>query len=267
MNKLIEVVGVIFEEKGSTYYFSPKHLKLKENITVIVETNRGIQFGKVVKKSFYIEQKKLNTPLKNIIRIASKQDYYAHKKNLKDAEEALKKCRKLASKQQLNMQVIDCSYTFDRSQLMFRFLAESRVDFRLLAKELAAIYKTRIELRQVGVRDKAKEIGGIGQCGRQLCCSCFLKDFDSVSINMAKNQNIALNQTKINGSCGRLLCCLKYEDETYTKCRECLPKIGEKIQTEDGEGKVVSIDILTKKYSIEIPRIGIVEKSVQCEKC
>lgn len=267
VNKLIEVVGIIFEENGTVYYFSPKKFKLKENITVIVETNRGLQFGKIVKKSFYIDQKKINTPLKNIIRIATKQDYFAHKRNLKDAEEALKKCRKLASKQQLNMQVIDCSYTFDRSQLMFRFLAESRVDFRLLAKELAAIYKTRIELRQVGVRDKAKEIGGIGPCGRQLCCSCFLNDFDSVSINMAKNQNIALNQTKINGSCGRLLCCLKYEDETYSKCRECLPKIGETIEVEEGKGKVTALDILNRTYTIEIPEIGTIEKSVQCEKC
>ena len=259
---MIEVVGISFEEKGRMYYFSPNNLKLKNNITVIVETDKGEQFGKVTKEAFSIEEKKLMSPLKNVVRIATKQDYYANKKNLKDAEEALKKCRDLAIKEHLNMQIIDAHYTFDRTQLVFRFLADARVDFRNLAKELASIYKTRIELRQVGVRDKAKEIGGIGPCGRPLCCSCFLNDFESVSINMAKNQNISLNQTKINGACGRLLCCLKYEDETYSECRKCLPKIGEIIETEAGRGKVVSVDILNKKYSVEISGIGVREEEV-----
>ncbi len=259
---MIEVVGISFEEKGRMYYFSPNNLKLKNNITVIVETDKGQQFGKVIKEAFSIEEKKLISPLKNVIRIATKQDYYANKKNVKDAIEALKKCKELAQKEHLNMQIIDASYTFDRTQLVFRFLADSRIDFRNLAKELASIYKTRIELRQVGVRDKAKEIGGIGPCGRPLCCSCFLKDFESVSINMAKNQNISLNQTKINGACGRLLCCLKYEDETYSECRKCLPKIGETVETKEGSGKVVSVDILNKKYSVEIPGIGIREEEI-----
>lgn len=263
---MVEVVGVMLSEKGRMYYFSPNKLKLKQNVTIIVETDRGLQFGKVAREPFYIEEKNLILPLKNVIRIASKQDYLSHKKNLKDAEKALKKCRLIVEKESLNMQIIDCNYTFDRSQLMFRFLADSRIDFRELAKELAAIYKTRIELRQVGVRDKAKEIGGIGPCGRTLCCSCFLNDFDSVSINMAKNQNISLNQTKINGSCGRLLCCLKYEDDTYSKCRECLPKIGTAITVEEGTGKVVALDILKQKYSVEIPGVGVVEKEQTCGK-
>lgn len=257
---MIEVVGISFEEKGRMYYFSPNNLKLKNNITVIVETDKGEQFGRIVKETFSIEEKKLISPLKNVIRIATKQDYYTNKKNIKDAKEALKKCRELVHKQNLNMQIIDAAYTFDRTQLVFRFLADARIDFRNLAKELASIYKTRIELRQVGVRDKAKEIGGIGPCGRPLCCSCFLNDFESVSINMAKNQNISLNQTKINGACGRLLCCLKYEDETYSECRKCLPKVGEIIETEDGSGKVVSVDILNRKYSVEIPGIGVREE-------
>lgn len=261
---MIEVVGISFEEKGRMYYFSPNNLKLKNNITVIVETEKGEQFGKVTKEIFSIEEKKLISPLKNVIRIATKQDYYTNKKNLKDAAEALKKCRGLAVKENLNMQIIDANYTFDRTQLVFRFLADSRVDFRNLAKELASIYKTRIELRQVGVRDKAKEIGGIGPCGRPLCCSCFLNDFESVSINMAKNQNISLNQSKINGACGRLLCCLKYEDETYSECRKCLPKVGEIVETEEGNGKVISVDILNKKYSVEVPGIGVREEVVNC---
>lgn len=261
---MIEVVGITFEEKGRMYYFSPNNLKLKNNITVIVETEKGEQFGKVTKEIFSIEEKKLISPLKNVIRIATKQDYYTNKKNLKDAAEALKKCRGLAVKENLNMQIIDANYTFDRTQLVFRFLADSRVDFRNLAKELASIYKTRIELRQVGVRDKAKEIGGIGPCGRPLCCSCFLNDFESVSINMAKNQNISLNQSKINGACGRLLCCLKYEDETYSECRKCLPKVGEIVETEEGNGKVISVDILNKKYSVEVLGIGVREEVVNC---
>lgn len=259
---MIEVVGILFEEKERMYYFSPNNLKLKKNVTVIVETDKGEQFGKVTKEAFLIEEKKLMSPLKKVIRIATKQDYYANKKNLKDAGEALKKCRELVQKENLNMQVIDAHYTFDRTQLVFRFLADSRIDFRNLAKQLASIYKTRIELRQVGVRDKAKEIGGIGPCGRPLCCSCFLNDFESVSINMAKNQNISLNQTKINGACGRLLCCLKYEDETYSECRNCLPKIGETVETKEGKGKVVAVDILNKKYSVEISGIGIKEEEI-----
>lgn len=264
---MIDVVGITFGDKSRVYYFSPNSLNIKENITVIVETDRGLQFGKVERGIFQIEEKNLVSPLKKVIRVATKQDYFSHKKNIKDADLALKKCRNLVQKEKLNMQIIDCSFTFDRSQLMFRFLADSRVDFRNLAKELAALYKTRIELRQVGVRDKAKEIGGIGPCGRALCCSCFLNDFDSVSINMAKNQNLSLNQAKINGTCGRLLCCLKYEDDTYSRCRECLPKIGSTVETEEGVGKVVSLDILNKKYSVDIPGIGILEKSASCGNC
>ena len=157
------------------------------------------------------------------------------------------------------MYILDASYTFDRSQLIFKFIANDRVDFRKLAKELASMYKTRIELRQVGVRDKAREIGGCGQCGQPLCCARFLKDMDLVSINMAKNQNIALNPSKINGVCGRLLCCLKYEDENYKECRKCLPKLGSKVMTEKGEGKVISVDVLKKQYEVDIPSIGVVE--------
>lgn len=263
---MIEVVGISIFPNNRMYYFSPNKLKLKENITVIVETDQGLQFGKVAKKPFFIDEKKIISPLKNVIRIATKQDYYMNKKNLQEAEVALKKCRELVEKHQLNMKILNCSYVFDRSQLLFQFLADNRIDFRNLAKELASIYKTRIELRQVGVRDKAKEIGGIGPCGRPLCCSCFLNEFESVSINMAKNQNISLNQAKINGACGRLLCCLKYEDDNYLACKACLPKIGDIVELEEGKGKVESVDVLNKKYFVEIPGVGIREESVCCGK-
>ena len=161
-------------------------------------------------------------------------------------------------RKELNMKIIDASYTFDRDKLIFRFLADTRVDFRELAKELAAIYKLRIELRQIGVRDKAKEIGGCGLCGQKLCCSRFLKEIDTVSINMAKNQNLSLNPSKINGVCGRLLCCLKYEDSGYTECRKCMKKIGDSVKTEFGEGKIVGLEILKEQYKVEVPEHGII---------
>lgn len=258
---MIEVIGVSLKEKGRIYYFLPNGYILKKNITVIVETERGLQFGKIETDIIKIENEKIKNPLKKIIRISSKQDYQDHKKNLKDAKEALKVCRDLIKKHNLGMQIIDANYTFERDQLMFRFLADKRVDFRELARDLAAIYKTRIELRQVGVRDRAREIGGIGPCGRSFCCSNSLCDFDSVSINMAKNQNLSLNPAKINGVCGRLLCCLRYEDSCYSECRKCTPDIGSKIKTKDGEGVVTSVDLLTQKCKVDIPKIGIIEVS------
>ena len=226
-----EVIGVTFDGKSKIYYFSPNQRKIKKNINVIVETERGLQFGQVVLENFEVSEDKLTSPLKNIVRIASRDDYRKHRRNMKDAIYALKKCRYLVDELEMKMKVLDASFTFDRSQLAFRFLADTRIDFRELAKRLASIYHTRIELRQVGVRDKAKEIGGIGSCGHELCCTRFLKGFDSVTINMAKDQGIALNPTKINGLCGRLLCCLKYEDECYKECKKLLPTIGSTYKT------------------------------------
>jgi cell fate regulator YaaT (PSP1 superfamily) len=256
---MVEVIGVKLKEKGQIYYFLPNNYVIKKNVTVIVETERGLQFGKVATDVIEIDESKIKTPLKKIIRIASKQDYRQHKNNLRDAREAIIKCRELVKKFELDMQVIDASFTFDRNQLMFYFVSDQRVDFRELAKALASIYKTRIELRQVGVRDRAKETGGIGLCGRCLCCSQFLCDFDSVSINMAKNQNLSLNPTKINGLCGRLLCCLKYEDECYSEYRKGLPDIGDKVETSERIGKVVSLDIIEGKYKVEVPDVGIID--------
>ncbi len=259
---MANVIKVAFKEKGKAYYFDTNNLELKENLTVIVKTERGIQFGKTVSSMEEINDEKIVSTLKPVVRVATKKDYDANKKNIKEAEEAVIKCRELVQKEGINMQIIDASYTFDKDQLMFRFLADNRVDFRNLAKELASIYKTRIELRQIGVRDKAKEIGGIGPCGRCFCCHKFLKDFDSVSINMAKNQNLALNPNKINGVCGRLLCCLKYENDNYKECKKCLPKIGSKIETDEGEGTVVDVNILEKKYIVDIPNKGRITLSV-----
>ena len=256
---MIEVVGITFKNNLRVYYFLPNKLKLKKNITVIVETEKGLEFGKVELANFEISEDKIKTPLSKVIRIATKDDYVKYKQNEKEEKAALSVCKNLINKYNLNMAVLDAHYTFDRQQLIFRFMSDARIDFRDLAKTLASKYKTRIELRQIGARDKAKEVGGCGQCGQTLCCARFLKDMDSVSINMAKNQNIALNPSKINGVCGRLLCCLKYEDENYKECRKCMPKIGEKIITEKGEGKVINIDILKKKYEVDVPNVGVVE--------
>ncbi len=256
---MTKVANISFKEKGKTYLFDINELQVKNNLTVIVETERGLQFGTIVGDVEELNSDKIKTPLKKIIRIATKKDYDQNKKNNQDAKAALEKCRQLVEEQKLNMQIIDASYTFDKDQLVFRFLADNRVDFRTLAKELASIYRTRIELRQIGVRDKAKEIGGIGPCGRTFCCSKFLKEFESVSINMAKHQGIALNPSKINGVCGRLLCCLKYEDECYKECGKCVPNVGKKVSTPKGEGRVVSVDILKKKYVVNVPGVGNVE--------
>ena len=252
------VVGVSFES-SRIYYFDPNGHNLKSNLTVIVETEQGMQFGTVKIPLTKIEESKIKKPLKKIIRISTNKDYKQYKKNQKDSAEAKEMCQKLAKEQNLNIKILDASYTFDRDKLIFRFLSDNRIDFRELAKDLAKIYRVRIELRQIGVRDKAKETGGFGPCGRKLCCSTFLKDLDAVSINMAKNQNIALNPSKINGACGRLMCCLKYEDDCYTKCRLNMKKIGDKIETEYGIGTVQSLDILRQKYKVEVPNYGIIE--------
>lgn len=262
---MFHVVGIEFKKRGRQYYFNVGEFKVKKNDCVIVETDRGLQFGTVVTNPMDIEESKLKSPLKNIVRIATKKDQKNHERNLEEAKKAIKKCRELAEKYKLNMYVIDANFTFEREQLLFHFLSDGRVDFRLLAKDLASIYHTRIELRQIGVRDKAKEVGGLGFCGRKLCCASFLTDFDSVSINMAKNQNIALNPNKINGVCGRLLCCLKYEDDNYTECRKSCPKIGSKMNTERGEGTVTNVDLLTQVCQVDVPKVGIVEVKVENE--
>lgn len=257
---MTKVIKVSFNENGGAYYFKANDNKLCNGLSVLVETEQGIQFGQTVSDVVEIDAQILNSPLKDVIRIATKKDRQNYQKNKEDAKIALKVCKELAEKYDVKIFPIDASYTFDRDQLIFHFVADSRVDFRELAKALASKYRTRIELRQVGVRDKAKKVGGLGSCGQELCCYRFLKEFESVSISMAKNQNIALNPTKINGSCGRLLCCLKYENETYSENKKVLPKIGTKKKISEGEGTVVSIDVLEGTYTVDIPKVGQVTK-------
>lgn len=245
----MNVYEVVFKEKGKSYHFISQNSQIANRVTVIVDTERGLQFGRVVKK---VLRPKIHENMREIIRISTKKDYEQYLKNLKDAEDALEKARKCSQELKLPMRFIDASFTFERKQLLFNFYADERIDFRELAKKLATIYKTRIELRQIGARDKAEQIGGIGICGRKLCCSSCLKKLESVSMNMAKNQNLALNPSKINGACGRLLCCLTYEDALYAKCSIGLPTVGSIVSTEYGEGQVVSLDILNRKYKVNI---------------
>lgn len=248
---MVKVVGIKFKNGGRIYYFSPGKLNIKINDNVIVETERGMQFATVATDIISQDSDKVFLPLKDVIRIATKEDKTINLKNISDANKALEYAKKIVEKEQLDMKLYEASYTFDRKKLVFKFVADERVDFRELAKLLAAKYKTRIELRQIGVRDKAKEIGGFGPCGRPLCCSDFLTNFDSVSINMAKNQGIALNPTKINGVCGRLLCCLGFEDGTYTEYKKDLPKQGEMIKYEGKVGRVSELNILKRSYKIK----------------
>lgn len=248
---MVKVVGIKFNNGGRIYYFSPGKLNIKINDNVIVETERGMQFTTVATDIISQDSDKVFLPLKDVIRIATKEDKTINLKNISDANKALEYAKKIVEKEQLDMKLYEAFYTFDRKKLVFKFVADERVDFRELAKLLAAKYKTRIELRQIGVRDKAKEIGGFGPCGRPLCCSDFLTNFDSVSINMAKNQGIALNPTKINGVCGRLLCCLGFEDGTYTEYKKDLPKQGEMIKYEGKVGRVSELNILKRSYKIK----------------
>ena len=259
------IVGISIGDSEKIEYYYTNNIKIKKNLTVIVETDNGLRFGKIVTDIHPIDEKKLTKKLNKIIRIASKQDYYNHQKNKKDADIALKKCRELVKEYDLDMNILEAIYSHDREQLLFKFTSNERIDFRNLARDLASIYHTRIELRQIGVRDKAKEIGGIGPCGQILCCARYLNEFDSVSINMAKNQELALNPTKINGLCGRLLCCLKYEDDVYKECRKKCPKVGQTVKTENGEGKVVSVELLKQKYKVETKN-GIEEVQVGSSK-
>lgn len=244
----MSIVGVKIGDIGKICYYNSNGLLLKKGLNIIVRNDKGLQFAKIV--LLINDDKSLN--LDNVIRIASKSDYMKHLSNVKDAEKAKKKCLEIVKRDNLNMTILDTLYNFDKSQLLIRFLSDERVDFRNMAKELGSRFKTRIEFRQIGIRDKAKEIGGLGPCGRFLCCSTFLKGFDTVSISMAKNQGLALNPTKINGVCGRLLCCLNYENNEYVEARKDIPEIGKKVIVEGNEGKVIASDPLNYKYKVLI---------------
>lgn len=258
-----KVIGVNFSDSKKIYYFLPNGLDLKKDSFVITVTEKGEQLAKVVTDLIEVDEKKLKLELKNIVRIASKKDLSINEKNNKDAEKALIDARNIAEELNLDMKILDASFTFDRKQLLFTFLADSRIDFRDLVKKLAALYKTRIELRQIGVRDKAKIVGGYGQCGRELCCAKFLRDLNSVSINQAKNQNLALNPQKINGVCGRLMCCLSYENDNYNIYKKGLPKVGDKIVSNGEAGKVISVDIFARTCKIETEDSKVI--TVECK--
>ena len=258
---MIDVVVVSCELNNNLYYLSPNDLELKLHDDVLFEDGDDCLIGKVIKLNYKEKKDNLDLPLDKVIRICTKDDYKKYNSNIISAEKALKSAKKYSTDLGLDMNFVDCYYNMNRSQLIFSFTSDSRVDFRELAKKLASSYKTRIELRQIGIRDKAKKIGGIGPCGLFLCCNAFLSEFNSVSINMAKNQNLALNPSKINGLCGRLYCCLGYENDLYTELRKDLPEVGNIVKTPSGKGKVVSIDILKKTYKVEVSDNNIVEMS------
>ena len=253
------VVKVMFPVTKVFSYFDSNDFDLVVDDIVIVETEFGMDFG-IVKKSPYVEESdNLPESFGKIIRKASEDDKKQLLENQEKAEKALEIAKKYSKELELNMSFVDCCYTFDRNQLIFSFVADNRVDFRELAKKLAQKYKTRIELRQIGVRDKAKKVGGLGPCGLFLCCHTFLTDFNSVSINMAKNQFLALNPSKINGICGRLLCCLGYENDLYTELKKGYPKIGSMIETVNGVGKVSSIDVFKGTFQVDLKDRGLIE--------
>ena len=250
MNKI--VIGVKFKEAGKIYYFDPKGEKFNKGEFVIVETALGEQYTEVVIANKEVSESSLTAPLKPIIRKANFKDKKHHEENKRKEKDALKTAEKLIKKYKLDMNLTDVEYTFDNSKLLFYFTADGRIDFRDLVKELASVFKTRIELRQIGVRDEVRKIGGNGICGRELCCCSFLENFDSVSIKMAKQQNIALNAAKISGNCGRLMCCLRYENEVYEEKLSRLPKVGAIVKTVDGEGTVDGIETLKEKVRVKL---------------
>ena len=248
---MIKIVGVRFKNAGKIYYFDPVELEVEKSIDVVVETARGLEYGTVVVGPKEIDESELVSPLKPIIRIATDEDRQVYLENKEKAKETFELCQQKIKEHDLNMFLIDCEYTFDRNKLIFYFTAEGRIDFRELVKDLASIFKTRIELRQIGVRDEAKTIGGLGPCGRKLCCSSWLGDFQPVSIKMAKDQSLSLNPTKISGICGRLFCCLKYEHDVYAEAIDAMPVVGALVKVDEAKGKVIEVNPLLEQVRIE----------------
>lgn len=252
---MVLIIGVKFHKSGKVYYFDPVGLSIEKGNHVIVETARGIEYGTVVLEPRNIDNSKVVQPLKPVIRIATKEDDDIHKENSIKEQEAFDICLEKIRKHELRMKLIDSEYTFDRNKLLFYFTADGRIDFRDLVKDLASVFRTRIELRQIGVRDETKLMGGIGICGRPLCCHAYLSDFAPVSIKMAKEQNLSLNPAKISGVCGRLMCCLKNEEEAYEYLNSTLPNINAKVKTKDGyDGIVHDVSVLKQKVKVLITR-------------
>ncbi len=246
------IIGVRFKKLGKIYFFNPKGLRIRKGDKVIVETAQGEEYGEVMISNRWVEDDKIITPLKKVVRIANYKDHRHYEECRKKEKEAFSVCLKKIKEHKLDMTLTDVEYKFDNSKILFYFTADGRIDFRELVKDLAAIYKMRIELRQIGVRDEVKRIGGNGICGRELCCCSFLSDFETVSIKMAKEQNMSLNPSKISGNCGRLMCCLKYENDVYEEKLSRLPNIGAIVKTEDGEGEVESIETLKERVRVKI---------------
>ena len=250
---MVKVIGVRFRKAGKIYNFDPAGLDVKKGDNVIVETARGVEYGWVVDDIKEIEEENVIMPLKPVMRVATKEDDKKAQENIEKEKKAYKICKEKIAKHGLEMKLIDTEYTFDNNKVLFYFTADGRIDFRELVKDLAAVFKTRIELRQVGVRDETKMLGGIGVCGRPLCCNTYLSEFIPVSIKMAKEQNLSLNPTKISGICGRLMCCLKNEQEAYEHLNSNLPDVGEMVKTFDGfKGEVTSVNVLRQKVKIVV---------------
>lgn len=249
---MVEVVGVRFKPKGKIYYFSPQGLEVDLEMPVIVETSRGIEYGYIAINSRQIDESEVHGELKNVLRIAAEEDHIQHIENRNAAKEALLVCQEKIKEHKLEMRLISSEYTFDKSKLIFYFTADGRVDFRELVRDLAAVFRTRIELRQIGVRDEAKVLGGLGSCGRECCCSSFLTEFSPVTIKMAKDQGLSLNPTNISGICGRLLCCLRYEQEGYEEILKKMPKQGFQVETPLGDGIVIDTYNIQEMVKVKV---------------
>ena len=246
------IIGIRFKKPGKIYFFDPGENKVEKGDHVIVETSMGQEYAEVIIPNRLMDEEKITKPLKTIIRIATEKDAKHNEENKKIEKEAFTVAEKKIKEHNLKMTLVDVEYKFDNSKMLFYFTADGRIDFRELVKDLAVIYKTRIELRQIGVRDEVRRMGGNGVCGRELCCCSFLENFETVSIKMAKEQNIALTPSKISGNCGRLMCCLKYEHEVYEEKLQRLPKVGAIVKTPDGKGTVESLEILKEKVNVKI---------------
>ena len=251
---MTKIVGVRFKKNGKTYFFNPKELELKVGMHVIVETARGVEYGEVSMDTREATESEIVSPLKDVIRIATPEDDQVFESNGEKAKRAFKICQEKIRKHGLEMKLIDAEYTFDNNKVLFYFTADGRIDFRELVKDLASVFRTRIELRQVGVRDEAKTLGGLGICGRALCCNACLSDFQPVSIKMAKEQGLSLSPTKISGTCGRLMCCLKYEQEAYEDALRRVPGVGSVVETKEGRGVVTSTNLLRETVQVKLDK-------------
>lgn len=251
---MAEVVGVRFKEVGKVYYFDPDGHTLKKGDKVIVETARGVECGEIAMDNRDVNEDEIVKPLKKLLRIATEEDLKMVEENKEKEKKAFEICEKKIAKHKIDMKLVDIEYTFDNSKILFYFTADGRVDFRELVKDLASVFHTRIELRQIGVRDESKMLGGIGICGRPFCCGSFLGDFQPVTVKMAKEQGLSLNPTKISGVCGRLMCCLKYEQDAYEHLLRITPKVGAIVETPEGRGKVVDVNLLRGNLKVQLDR-------------